>query len=97
MKIITPGQNELANFEKEDTKGQILQFIQKEGEPLKTIHDGTTNEEVLEMLIDRLESLVKLPSTENVTAVGKCEQALQALRKRTADRKERGVGGTNKP
>jgi hypothetical protein len=63
MKVNIPGHNyELANFENKEAQGQILQFIQKEpispgSSELVTIHDGTTNEEVLKVLINRMESL----------------------------------------
>lgn len=97
MKILTPGHKyELSNFEGTEPT-QTLQFIQKEGEPLTTVHDGTTNEEVLSMLIDRMRFLQnKLPSRETAIAITKCEEALMWLNKRTAERKARGVEGTHK-
>lgn len=102
MKILTPGHKyELGNFEATDQPGQTLQFIEKKesighGSPLATVNDGTTNEEVLKMLIDRLRFLGdKLPSRENSLAVTKCEEALLWLEKRTADRKARNVEGTH--
>lgn len=100
MKILTPSHKyELANFEDPFKPGQILQFIEKERLPdgihLKTINDGTTNEEVLLMLIDRLKGLnEKLPTREASIAITKCEEALLWLHKRTADRIERNVKGT---
>ena len=100
MNILTPGHKyELANFERTQMPGQTLQFIEKStfntvGE-LRTVNDGTTNEEVLAMLIDRLKFLgALLPSRENSIAVTKCEEALLWLNKRTADRIQRGVEGT---
>lgn len=97
MKVLTPGHKyELSNFEGTEPT-QTLQFIQKEGEPLTTVHDGTTNEEVLSMLIDRMRFLQnKLPSRETAIAITKCEEALMWLNKRTAERKARGVEGTHK-
>ena len=51
---------ELDGFERKENI-QIIQFIQKEVKKdtneLVTVSDGTTNEEVLEMLIDRMEYL----------------------------------------
>ena len=96
MKIITPGHcYSLANFEAGHL-GQMLQFIEKDA-AMNTINDGTTNEEVLSVLIDRLRFLGdKLPSRENAIAITKCEEALLWLEKRTADRKARGVEGTSK-
>ena len=95
MKTITSGHKyELEHFE-DRTKHQVIQFIEKAGEPLMTVNDGTTNEEVLAMLIDRLKFLsAKLPSRETSIAITKCEEALLWLNKRTADRKARGVEGT---
>lgn len=61
---------------------------------LKTINDGTTNEEVLEMLIDRMNSLnKKFPCRENSIAITKMDEALLWLNKRTADRTKRNVEG----
>lgn len=75
---------------------QRLQFIEKDI-AMQTINDGTTNEEVLAMLIDRLKILgERLPSRENSIAITKAEEALLWLNKRTEDRKARGVEGTNK-
>ncbi len=89
---------ELANFENKDAEGQRLQFIQKEpindkGD-LKTINDGTTNEEVLEVLVDRMKYLqAKFPCRENAIVITKLEESLMWLEKRTADRKKRNVEG----
>lgn len=56
---------------------------------------GTTNEAVIEVLIDRLNFLNKIfPCRENSLAITKLEEALMWLEKRTADRIERGVEGT---
>ncbi len=100
MKILTPGHRyELANFEQKDEPGQVLQFIEKvapiEGNPeLVTTHDGTTNEEVLTMLVNRLNSLqAKFPCRENAIATTHIETALLWLEYRTAQRKARGVEG----
>lgn len=111
MKILTPGHRyELENFEQKARPGQVLQFIEKLLIPpgtdaagveqpamLGTMKDGTTNEEVLAMLIDRLDFLCrKLPSAQTMLAVLCCKTALTALELRTHDRKERGVEGTPK-
>jgi hypothetical protein len=98
MKIITPGHRySLKNFESgEET--QTLQFIEKEptekpGE-LLTVNDGTTNEEILEMLIDRLQFLYqKFPSRETAISITHLETALLWLEKRTRDRIKRNVEG----
>ena len=92
---------ELSNFEKKDEQGQILQFIHKEpieegSTELKTISDGTTNEELIEVLIDRLNHLQsKFPCRENAIAITKLDESLMWLNKRTADRLKRNVEGKN--
>lgn len=64
---------------------------------LVTINDGTTNEEVLEVLIDRLTILnSKFPCRENAIAITHMETALLFLEKRTRDRIKRKVEGTHK-
>lgn len=78
-------------------KFQPLHFVKKElidGE-LQTVFHGTTNEEVLKVLIHRLNFLNKeLPCRENSIAITKLEEALMWLNKRTEDRIERGVENT---
>ncbi len=100
MRTITPGHRyELANFENKEEPGQILQFIHKEpveegSTELKTISDGTTNEELLEVLIDRMNFLnAKFPCRENAVAITHLDTALLWLGKRTADRIKRSVEG----
>lgn len=100
MKILVEGHAyELSNFENKDKEGQTLQFIHKvptvEGSTeLRTVRDGTTNEEVLEVLIDRLQHLQsKFPCRENAIVITKLEESLMWLNKRTADRLKRGVEG----
>jgi len=99
MKVKVPGhQYALSNFEDKDEEGQILQFIHKEPKQgtteMETIMDGTTNEEVIEVLIDRLNYLqAKFPCRENAIALTKLDEALLWLNKRTADRVKRNVEG----
>lgn len=109
MKVLKAGHlYELENFENKDAEGQKIQFIEKAEQysfmddgitarvKLVTINDGTTNEEVLEVLINRLQVLsAKLPSRETSLAITKLEEALMWLNKRTADRVSRDVEGTN--
>ncbi len=95
----------MANFENSNvgTIGQVLQFIEKEpveagNFTLKTVHDGTTNEEVLAMLIDRLQFLIaKVPSKESAIALTRLQEALLWLQFRTMNRKAAGVEGTHAP
>jgi hypothetical protein len=106
MKIITPGHTyELDSFEKEFP--QILQFIHKEREAsyegavdgkLYTVKDGTTNEEVIEVLINRLEFLNNKSSCiENIFALQKLREALMWLEQRTKIRLKQGVEGRDVP
>lgn len=99
MKIVTPGHKyNLANFENVES-GQFIQFIEKipagvGSTELITVNDGTTNEEVLKMLIDRMQHLnTKFPCKENALVITKLEESLMWLEKRTADRKARAVEG----
>lgn len=102
MKVLTPGHKyELFNFGKHDENGQTIQFYETQpvrGSLTETviISDGTTNEEVLAMLIDRLAFVGDLvPCRETALAKTRVEEALMWLNKRTADRKSRGVEGTH--
>lgn len=91
-------------------KVETLQFIEKVPESsnptnpknfglpdkhgLVTVHDGTTNEEVLAVLIDRLNFLnEKFPSPYNQLALSGLTSALAALNLRTHDRQRRDVEG----
>ena len=108
MKVIIPGHlYELESME--GTNPQKIQFIEKavidrhptdaslDGKFI-TINDGTTNEEVLKMLIDRCNYLYKkLPSIETARATYKLEEALMWLEKRTATRLAQGVENTPLP
>lgn len=105
IKVLTVGHRyELPNFESVDQPGQVVQFIEKRPYPhapdggpttqLETINDGTTNEAVLEMLIDRMQGLnSKFPCRENSIVITHLETALMFLEKRTRDRVKRGVEG----
>lgn len=104
MKVLTKGHlYELQNFEDKSAKGQMLQFIEKDTDPsgvglqqglLYTVNDGTTNEEVLEMLVDRMQYLqAKFPCRENAIVITKLEESLMWLNKRTSDRIKRNVEG----
>jgi hypothetical protein len=100
MNVIIPGHTyELPNFENKNEAGQILQFIHKQpaGEgstELETVSDGTTNEALIEVLVDRLNFLQeKFPCRENAIVITKLEESLMWLNKRTADRVKRNVEG----
>ena len=89
---------ELNNFEHNSV--QMIQFIDKAPDAsgvLKTITEGTTNEEVIKMLIHRINILNEgHPCMENKVALESLSFALQALEARTQDREKRGVEGTDK-
>ncbi len=92
---------ELDGFENPVEGKQELRFVKKElaGNPvepgeLALIHDGTTNEEVLKVLIHRMQGLYdKFPSPETYNAIRLCTTALSELVNRTIDRERRGVEG----
>jgi len=98
MKVITEGHKyEMDSFE--GGTPQTIQFIEKrpvsEGSTeLETINDGTTNEEVLGVLINRMQSLqAKFPCRENSIVITNLEESLMWLLKRTGARMDRGVEG----
>jgi hypothetical protein len=100
MKILTPGHlYVLDNFVEKTAEGQTLQFIEKEPKhpgsaELITLADGTTNEEVLAVLLNRLNFLNgKFPCRENAIAITHIETALLWLNHRTASRVARNVEG----
>jgi len=103
MKVLKKGHcYQLANVENPfSDEEQTLQFIEKEADEqgnLVLVSNGTSNEEVLKVLIDRMQYLnSKLASRENSLVITKLEEALLWLQKRTNDRLERGVEGTHKP
>ena len=101
MKILTEGHKYIAaNFENAEN-GQIIQFIEKvpthtldetclDKTQLTTVADGTTNEELIEVLLNRLNYLQsKFPCRENACAITKLDEALLWLLKRTNDRIKR--------
>jgi len=100
MKVLTEGHKyELSGFDNPENT-QTIQFIEKkpiEGTTaLRTVNDGTTNEELLEVLIDRMDYLQgKFPCRENAIVITKLQESLMWLEKRTSDRKKRNVEGKN--
>lgn len=99
MQVLVSGHHyRIPSFENID-ESQDIQFIHKEpnaADPTKldTIHDGTTNEALLEVLIDRMKYLQgKFPCRENAIVLTNLEESLMWLEKRTADRKKRNVEG----
>lgn len=101
MQVITPGHRYALT--ETDGQPQVIQFIEKvpeeEGSPkMRTVHTGTTNEEVIGMLIDRIHHLQSvMPCPENDTAVKHLALAYDALYGRTLERQRRGVEGQHTP
>ena len=60
--------------------------------------NGVNNEDLLNMVVERLECFQKSPSAcrENAIAITKLEEALLWLRKRTEGRVQRGIEETSK-
>lgn len=100
-KTLTPGHKYAAlHFENKDAFTEI-QFIEKrktEDGKFVTVNDGTTVEELLTILINRIGFLnSKNPCRENTITLTKLEEALMWQIKRTVDRAKRKVEGTPKP
>lgn len=69
----------------------------QDSDELVTVMDGTTNEDVLDMLIDRIEMLNQhMSSKYNETAINHLKEALKSLNERTAERVSKGIEGTAK-
>jgi len=97
MKVIEEAHIYLLN-----ENGHRIVFCKKEkvagSDELAVVYAGTTNEEVIEVLLDRLDSLnQKLPCDENVNARDHLRKALGWLEQRTESRKRQGVETTDKP
>ena len=78
---------------------QVLQFLKKERDPatgaFELTRAGTTNEELIEVLLDRLRTInTQVPCRENSLAITKLEEAAHWLEARTRNRQARGVEGT---
>lgn len=90
MKVVDPGRTY------ELSAGNRLRFVQKEGG--RVTRNGTTNEEVLEVLIHRVtEAYQTLPCRETIRALHFLGEALAAFQARTAVRVRANVEGTRQP
>lgn len=73
---------------------QKIEFMKKEDG--KIVMQGTTNEEVLRMMIARMKYLQdKLPCIENAIVINRLEESLLWLNVRTKKRVEQGVENTH--
>jgi len=108
MKVLKEGHKYQLNGFENIENTQEIQFIEKvrrceapmmspkDSDPneLIVLNDGTTNEEVLKMLIDRMYFLQnKFSCRENSIVITKLEESLMWLNKRTEDRITRNVEG----
>lgn len=76
----------------------ILTKVKFQKGPIKECGvNGCANEDLIAIVIDRLQSFQKsdFKCRENALAITKLEEALLWLRKRTMDRERRNVEGTN--
>jgi len=76
----------------------ILQHVHFQEGPIKEYGiNGVNNEDLIAMVICRLQHFQDSPyaSRDNAMAITKLEEALLWLRKRTMERENRGVEGTN--
>ncbi|MGL6059004.1 MAG: hypothetical protein ACRC17_11930 [Culicoidibacterales bacterium] len=82
-----------------DPEFELLAEINFQEGPIKENGvNGVCNEDLIAMVIARLESFQQSPysSHDNAMAITKLEEALLWLRKRTIGRENRGVEGTSK-
>ncbi len=99
VKVIVPGHEyEVSSADGKKVAG-VISFIQKKPNNkgvLELIKNGTSTEEVIKVLIDRVEFLdTKVSGKHNKKIVKLLKEALTELEARTADRVKRGVVGTN--
>ena len=87
MRVIKDGV--MYELESTDKSVQILMFIHKDKDS-GDIVQGTTTEEIIAMLIDRIETLnVKNKSSENDTAIRNLEIALREIKKRNKNKSDK--------
>lgn len=86
------------NFKVTDLNGNELVNIHFQEGPIKECGvNGVANEDLINMVIERLEYFQnsEFRCRENACAITKLEEALLWLRKRTMGREQRGVEGTH--
>ena len=90
-KFVVVGSNE------DGTGSQLAEIHFQEGPIKESGVNGVCNEDVISMVIARLEGFQKseFACRENALAITKLEEALLWLRKRTMGRENRGVEGTH--
>lgn len=96
MKVLNDGYTYELNSHN-GSEPQVLQFVhnKREGDSFVLLKDGTTNEEVLAVLINRMNYLQNLAACwQNAEAIMHLGEALRLMNDRTDERKRRGVEGT---
>lgn len=89
MNVIDPGHEYQVNSIG-DEPDQIISFLKRVNGEL--IHDGTTNEEIIKVLIDRMNYLQnQVPCVENEIAITGLTIALNSLESRTTKRVAQGI------
>lgn len=86
------------HFAVTDVDGKVLAKIDFQEGPIKECGvNGVCNEDLLNMVLERLEGFQnsEFKCRENALAITKIEEALLWLRKRTMAREQRGVEGTH--
>ena len=102
MKVLSPG-HRYALEAHCGGEPQEIQFVEKKPIPDGTpgmflVRDGTTNEEVIAMLMDRMNHMqATLPCVENENAIKHLAMAYECLYRRSLDRSIRRVEGTTAP
>jgi len=85
---------DVINEGKEPVAAQYVSFMERQGGVM--VAQGTTNEEVLEMMILRMRYLQKkLSCRENAIVITKLEEALMWLQRRTMMRVAQGIETTD--
>lgn len=87
------------HFKVFDIEGKELAVIDFQEGPIKECGvNGVCNEDLINMVIERLEGFQQsdFKCRENAIAITKLEEALLWLRKRTVGREKRGIEGTHK-
>ncbi len=88
-----------AEYMEQIPESRVLCDIHFQEGPIKECGvNGVCNEDLINMVIDRLEHFQnsEFRCNENAAAITKLEEALLWLRKRTIGREQRGVEGTHK-
>jgi hypothetical protein len=105
VKILHEDENQMAygaphNYQfKNAGSGEFLGELKFQKGGIKDVGiNGVSNENLLAMVLERLECFQKgdYACEENAQAVAKIKEALLWMKKRTLDRELRGVEGTNK-